>query len=139
MPYLNWLERPIELTRTNHHRFGTQLELPLTSEDLARLREAVSEVILAGEGELRVDLPQDWTIFWKAREGESRQLLARPEKDKWVATLAYHSNEGRALINALTTKLSAPGNSIRLSELGPLNATSNIEVVIRLESGSVSD
>jgi len=38
--------------------------------------------------EVRQDFPGGWTLYWKWRSSESRFLVAHPETQQWVGTLA---------------------------------------------------
>jgi hypothetical protein len=71
----------------------SQSLLQQLSLGLSGLLEAAGEGLGASDGasaELRVHLPEGWTLFWKIRQaGETRFLLARPTQDTWVATLAF--------------------------------------------------
>jgi hypothetical protein len=66
--------------------------------------------------ELRVDLPDQWIVFWKKRASDTRLLLAHPEKDEWVATAALEETHGLNLVSAL--KKLSPGDGISIHELG---------------------
>src|SRR5271168_4015231 len=96
MPHLNW--RTADLGKKvipqdsggAAHRvdrdFLFELELsPLQAQELASM---LTTVLVPGGGELRLSLPDEWSIFWKLRDDESRLLIAHPQADEWVATLA---------------------------------------------------
>src|SRR3954463_4939198 len=100
MPYLNWKSSPLKQeVKPRPNRPGEpvvmgsgadsmSMELEISAEALAaELLPSLKGTFEEGGGELRVDLPQEWSLFWKLREGESRALIAHPAKDQWVGTL----------------------------------------------------
>jgi hypothetical protein len=81
--------------------------------------------------ELRQNLPEGWTLFWKLREGESRLLLARPTPETWVGTLALEGVVLQELIER--TRAASQGDwQIRLrsvcTERGSWGRFSNLDV-----------
>ena len=63
MAYLNLTQKPIELKASSHPKFETQLEMKIASEDLLLIQEGLKAVLASPRSELRVDLPQKWTLF----------------------------------------------------------------------------
>lgn len=106
------------------------LTLFLGPENLASLHTALGEIRAKEGSELRTELPEGWTIFWKVRSGESRFLLARPEVGQWVATLALSMSHLEVIRTCI-----AGGDGGALSLLGPVSRMSNIEVILRLQEG----
>ena len=126
MAYLNWKDSKVFIGTRPHSRFQTVLTLKLRSEDRIALLSSLEDVYYRDEGELRLDLPSNWVVFWKKREQGSRTLLAHPQKEEWVATLALEFD----LADRMMSKLKELGNqgSLLLSELGPLDSISNFEI-----------
>ena len=130
MPYLDWKTESLTQQVSNESRFGSQLTLNLSGALIGvlatELRELFAEVSMA---ELRIDLPQEWKLFWKARDTESRLLIARPEQAQWVMTLALE----RSLISALLGRLEGlrAGESVNISSIGSVGSVSNAELKIQ--------
>ena len=132
MPYLNFAEKKIELKKFPHPRFETQLAMQIGATELAVLKDGLSNLLLSENPErveLRLDLPTKWTLFWKLREGETRMLLAHPEEDSWVATLAMTRNHCEAIIGAFSKLSDVPQI---LSQLGTTSRISNFELTVSL-------
>lgn len=129
MPYLNWKEHGIghqmHHPATLHPSAGgdelsvAKMQLDLDAEALAILVQGLEQVFSSG-GELRVDLPDQWIVFWKKRPSDSRLLLAHPQHGEWVATIALEEAHGQHLLNALK-KLSV-GESVSVHETSELGA-----------------
>jgi hypothetical protein len=143
MPYLNWKERPIALgARTRPgpaHAELTELDVAFGPAERDELLAQLAGVFARFDEtapfqpELRIDLPQGWALFFKLREGESRLLLAHPEAEVWVATLALDSDHAARFLRALPELAAADaGAALRLSELAPVARVSNCELVLRL-------
>ncbi|MBC7693738.1 MAG: hypothetical protein H7222_18375 [Methylotenera sp.] len=134
MAYLNFTQKPIELKASTHPRYETQLEMKIAKEDLQLIREGLQAILASPKSELRVDLPQKWTIFWKLRETETRQLLAHPETDAWVASLALTPEHCQAVIAAMGAATdSAAGENANvgaISRLGNTSRISNFEMTV---------
>ena len=132
MPYLNFSEKPIELKKSVHPRFETQLAMQIAATELAVLQDGLSGLMLSENPErveLRVDLPSKWTIFWKLREGETRLLLAHPEVDAWVATVSMTREHCEAIMNAFSKLSDVPEV---LSQLGSTSRISNFDLTVSL-------
>jgi hypothetical protein len=93
----------------------------LSEELLPKLRET----FLEEAGELRLDLPEEWSIFWKKREDDSRLLIAHPQKDQWVATVALTEEYATKVLHEVST-LTA-GESY---DFGKPGSVCNLELVI---------
>ncbi len=114
----------------------SQMDLGFSGEDIGLLVPYLEEIYLRGGHELRMDLSNGWTVFWKSRESGSRLLLAHPEHQEWVATFALETPLGAKLVERL--KQLTAGHSISVHELGEelgieffsLGAVSNVEVKI---------
>jgi hypothetical protein len=86
--------------------------------------------------ELRVDLPQNWIVFCKARPTGTRLLVAHPERGEWVTTVAIEQRLTSMLTQALESF--ARGESSEqfdvnafLSEHTRIDGVSNVTLVIR--------
>src|SRR4051812_20051355 len=101
MSFLNWRESAVTAAVSPHPRRGSIMTLEVSPNDLPALIEALEEVFSSAAGELRLELPNGWTVFWKEREGESRLLLARPDAKTWIATAALTPEHGKALVGRL--------------------------------------
>lgn len=106
------------------------MSLHVTKDQRAELLGFLEEVYLRGGSELRVDLPGNWILFWKTRESESRLLLAHPQHDEWVATLALEAEHGRRVLDAV--RALQMGDVVSLSEQGAIGSISNVEVIVGL-------
>lgn len=113
-------------------------ELALSRAQAQELAAALAQVLVPGGGELRLNLPDEWVIFWKLRpdEGndESRLLIAHPQQDEWVATVALEPGHAERLLNAFSNDaFSNAPCSIRVANLaaeGIISSVSNLELVI---------
>jgi hypothetical protein len=132
MPYLNWKEQTAlkqEIAPHESESSRQRLTLWLDKQPLEQLLPMLREVLAEeGGGELRLDLPRGWIIFWKKREGESRLLLAHPQQDEWVATVALNSEHAGLLIERLE-KLGS-GQTLSLGELASTGGVSNLELTL---------
>jgi hypothetical protein len=144
MPYLNWKDAQLGLSvqpQPSSSRGGHQekhlLSVSMTQSSRDELLPWLAEVLKTGASasgglspELRIDLPRNWILFWKLREGESRLLIAHPEAEEWVTTAALSPEHGQALLQRLAD-LQA-GASLRLGELASVASVSNVEIVLSL-------
>ncbi len=106
------------------------LELGVDSlrEDLL---PALRNTFQAAGGELRLDLPQEWSLFWKLKDGETRVLVAHPATGQWVGTLALERSFADQLI--LKLESAAAGESLRVGSIGPVSGVSNLDLVFKLQ------
>lgn len=128
MSYLNWTDKPIRQTVEPYSSFQTHLKLELKASEILTLSSSLESVFVHQGAELRLELPQSWLLFWKIREEGSRILLAHPEAEHWVATIALSSEFGTKLLGAL--KILKVGQTLCLSQLGSLSSFSNLEISI---------
>ena len=126
MPFLNRRELEVGTSVGPHARHGTVLLLEFPGSALSGLLEALSKTYADGQGELRLDLPNGWAVFWKEREGESRLLLAHPSAETWVATAALTREHGQVFLERLRA-----GSELRLSEIVPVALMSNVEICLK--------
>jgi hypothetical protein len=141
MAYLNWKASPLTKRVAPHldpgrREPGYVLDLEIGREAARELASALSEVLVPGRGELRLDLPDEWIMFWKWREDESRLLLAHPQAEEWVTTVALDSDHGQRLLESLEAAAASqsPETKVRIGELGVVGSVSNVEVVITVHS-----
>jgi len=128
MPQLSWKLSDTQLemkSETAVRMEVTTLRLHLDQPQANELAEAISA--LGPSNELRHTLTAQWTLFWKLREGESRLLLAHPESEHWVATLALTSADR----DVIAGKLSMTGEA-KLSEVLALGWQSNLDLVLAI-------
>lgn len=138
MPYLNWKSaetRPGEVygqevtsVERNPSRLEHQLRLTLGPEQRVELALRLEELYAGPEGELRIDLPESWILFWKARAEESRLLIAHPQPGEWVMTAALEPGHGGRFAAALREL--RKGESLAVSRGGIIGRVSNGEIVI---------
>lgn len=107
----------------------TLMTLDVTSSAAQDLAKELEQVFESEGRELRLELLQDWRIFWKLREGDSRALVAHPEEKQWVATIALSQADGSRFLEQLR---SSP--TLRLSEIIRLSAPSNLDLVLKIEN-----
>ena len=136
MPYLNWKTAPVhqDVTHLDARSPGQKeflLELAMNRDSLNELLSMLEDVFLQGGPEFRLDLPREWIVFWKNRDGESRLLIAHPQPEEWVTTIALEKEHASRLLERLRGLQS--GQSVELSALGPVGPVSNVEVKITLQ------
>lgn len=130
----DWSSHPgVRLEMGEHPRLQTLLTLRLSADLWGALHTELERVLRVQEAELRLELPGKWTLYWKARSGSSRVLLAHPETDQWVGTVAWSEDRVSSLIEALNPETAAqqPGG-VFLSECDGLTFPSNLEICLRL-------
>lgn len=137
MPYLNWKEPGdrVHAEIRSHAKRGHELVLRLSSSGAAELAASLRPVFSEPGTELRLDLPREWIVFWKLRDGESRLLLAHPQEDEWVTTVALEPSAARKVLEAMTS--SGAGTMLVFGQLFAIGSFSNVEVVLEigLETG----
>ena len=132
MPYLDWKDSAVQLTLEPHARLGSDFGVGIEAASIPALVELLVE-IFQGERvgrELRVDLPRNWLLFWKARESESRLLIAHPQAEVWVGTLALEASDAALLLERL--RCARAGDVVKVSEIFAVGGVSNFELTIRV-------
>ena len=129
MAHVNWKTQGIGLTKTAHPTLHNQLELALPADQLAQLAQSLAEAFAPGGAELRLELPQNWTIYWKPKTGLSRLQLAHPLENQWVATVHLTQEHGARLIASLTA-MASTAEPLVVSRLGAMAPLVNFELVI---------
>lgn len=104
------------------------LTLALAESEYGHLQLGLSQLFESPTSELRVDLPSGWTLYFKLRVGESRQFLAHPEHNEWVATLALSETH----LNSLIEKMKSRSTAV-LSELEEIHSMSNVDIELKLK------
>lgn len=128
MPYLAWKKGGDELRLSEHPRLGSQLLIRLSASEREDLLREFGALLDSSSRELRIDASSGCTVFFKTRESESRALLAHPERENWVATLAFEPADLRRLVS----ELQRPTGTVSLSQLMTLGGLSNLELVLEL-------
>jgi hypothetical protein len=137
MAILNWSETDILLHTHSVSARETQLAVTLSSTQIQELGgELEAMVDPQGESphsfsrrELRLVLPQNWLLFWKLDATDVRFLVAHPDRDSWVGTIALSGDGAKRLIAGL--KSLGPGEKFLGSQLGSVNPVSNLSWVIQ--------
>jgi len=127
MPLLNWKSQSVGVVSSPHISREAQLTLELSESLALELASSLEEIFEGRSVELRHMLPGGWTLFWKMREGESRALLAHPEAEEWVATLALMESDGRRLVTSLRTGLKQ-GQALALDDQISFSKVSNLSL-----------
>lgn len=135
MPYLNWknstsqqLVQDVLTAQASGGSREFQLSLKLSGDLVQELIPQLEDIFNQGGPELRIDLPKEWIMFWKLRTGESRVLMAHPQQDEWVSTMALNATHGKKLIDAL--KALQSGQTVSIESLGSVGPVSNVDVLI---------
>jgi hypothetical protein len=103
MAYLGWSSQSLSIKHEQFLTEGRALTLGLSRDAAETLLVALAAIEQGTEKELRVDLPQGWTLFWKRREDDSRLLVAHPTDQTWVGTLALSPAHFEALRHAVSS------------------------------------
>ncbi len=128
MAYLNWTDQQGVRTEISEHpKWSQELRLSLIPERYQQLSSLLRETFAQEGAELRMDLPDKWTLFWKVRESESRIFLAHPEKDEWVANVSLESPHAWKLVEALEGKAAV---ELSVAGLGVIHRMINLDVRI---------
>jgi hypothetical protein len=131
MAYLNWKNESLVLSQMDASAQGILLKLELKPEQAAPLKELLLEVAQGTSRELRVDLTNGWTVFWKLRADETNKLLlAHPEVDQWVATVAL-SQQGYE--HCLQSLCGATPCSFQLSQIGGAAPGNNFDLSLSIQ------
>lgn len=136
MPYLNWESSRVPHTLHSASAVGSAipvLELELQGAQLEELVQELEAVFKLSTSdnlsqELRLKLSDPWTLFWKMREGENRILVAHPETETWVGTLALEPISAGKLISAL--KIMEVRQSWIITDLFSIARLSNLNLKI---------
>lgn len=125
MPYLAWDKSPDDLEMSPPGEEPIWLRLRLDLNEARELAEWLREINAGEASELRHTISGQWNLFWKKREGESRLLVAHPEHESWVATLALTADHLQEVANALDGLGTSP---FSLGTLRPLGEFSNFNL-----------
>jgi hypothetical protein len=121
---LDWKAAAVELNAREVGK-STALALKLGVAQREELARALASLDPAGE--IRVNLPGKWTLYWKLKaSGDSRLQVANPAVGEHVATLHLAPAHAAAFVAALKNV----GTAVVLSTLGRLAWGSNFELAI---------
>lgn len=126
MPFLDWKGLPVRLDVKVLSEVKSELTVSFQKKDTPSLLSHLGEIFLHQAGELRWALPQDWVLFWKPRSEGNKALLAHPNAQEWVGTIALDPECAQKFLQLLADL--EPGKSILLSELGSFGSFSNLEL-----------
>ena len=119
------LSQRATIRRDKHPRFETELSCHFEKDVRSELTEELKECFEKNH-ELRLILPEQWTIYFKLRTaGSSRLSLAHPSEKEWVATIALSPEHARAVLEQLRTDA-----SLRISDLGTTSGLINFSLLI---------
>lgn len=135
MPFMNWTERSVQIETKMNPEATSQMTIVLGVAERDELLEALTEVFSGPFLELRLDLPRKWTVFWKIKTGDSRVLLAHPEVDTWVATVAVTTEASRLLLDQIRD-LKAGEASLDIGLAVDVSSVSNLELALKIPGSS---
>lgn len=115
----------IQLSFGPHNDRQNELRLSVPASDSERILEGFNLWVLNPTSELKLELTQGWTLYFKIREGESRQYLSHPEDEIWVATFALSADHAVLLLDKLRTK---DNEYFETGSLGTVQSLSNLEL-----------
>nr|ALS89732.1 MetaGeneMark_Unknown Function [uncultured bacterium] len=112
-----------------HLKFQTAVTIALDVGGLVALREDLSdrqqpdrETVLRGHSENG----DHWTFFFRMKEGETRLMVAHPEKTAWVVTASLSGVHFASLISGLSA-------GVDLTSFAPLHKFNNLALKISIE------
>ena len=128
MAYLNWSSAPAAVTvdPSREEKIGVRIA-GLTAEDRSELATAVAAVNRQEDPELRIDFPNHFTLFIKSRSDVSRFLVAHPEPEAWVGTIALSLAHGDAFSDRL---LAGWTEELSVNRLSKVDRWSNLELTL---------
>lgn len=126
VPFLNWKKNAVTVNFGPGTAHEMSLTLALGDAEFDLLSKGLSGVLETRTSELRIDLPSGWTLYFKVREGESRQFLAHPEHNEWVATLALSESHMQSVVKKIDAK-----EPMVLSHLEEIHSMSNVDVELK--------
>lgn len=134
MAILDWRGLPVGISMEKSEGFEVVLRMSLNASLIQKLILSLEEIFIEQERELRFYLSEAWTLFLKQRESGNRLLLAHPQTEEWVGTIALEKEIGVRWIEALKN-LDQP---FSLSRLGILDPVSNFDCLILKEQDKIS-
>jgi hypothetical protein len=132
MSYLDWKKTPLRIKSIDLSQSKIQLFLALSDEWIQPFVTALEDVFVRQSGELRMHLPEGWVLFWKLREEGNRAIVAHPQANEWVGTIALDANFGQMWISSL--KKIQIDQSLLLSGVARLERVSNLELILSRET-----
>lgn len=130
MPYLNLMDHPVLLSKDSHPKWETALSLSFSGEARDRLLERLEQTV-EQQKELRLDLPQGWTLYFKLKEGDNRLLLAHPEAEAWVGTVLLMEKEMGEFLSRLRG-LSPADEGLQFGDMFQLSEFSNLDLKVSI-------
>ena len=132
MSFLNLKSKGVEvlIDPTTPEKVAVSLQ-NLSEEILLALTGSIDAVSSREDTELRIDFSESFTLFIKQRLEVSRMLVAHPEKDHWVGTLALTESHSRLMSDALRSRMgnSSPASvsvAIAVHKMERIDRTSNL-------------
>lgn len=112
-----------------HLTLQTRLIVTLSSEARDFLLENFSAFLSDPAMELKIELPSNWTLYFKCKRGQARLFLAKPQAGVWVGSAEIdpeHGERVRQAIAALTV-----GAVYSIAESEAVHPLSNLDLVFR--------
>lgn len=129
MPFLSWVEESVSHESVEVSPGRMRLVLNLSEGHRVTLLKSLEELFYKPGKELRLVVSEEWTLFWKVREEGSRLLVAHPQSQEWVGTVALERQAGQALVDRL--RQLEMGASLTFHEVLPIHPVSNLVLQIR--------
>lgn len=127
MPYLDWSAEAVSAALKTESSSLSLMQLGIPAELWEPWLTELEACLRSDEQELRLELPKGWRLFWKVRADDSRLLLAHPEIDAYVGTLALNKSHADELLAKMR---GGGGVAVRVGALGELASVSNFDLVI---------
>jgi hypothetical protein len=132
MPFLSWIEERVSHESLEIAPGRVRLVLKLSAVHVTALLSHLEALYGQSGKELRLVVSEEWTIFWKMREEGNRLLLAHPQPQEWVGTIALEKHAGQSLVTQLG-QLEA-GLALVVHEVLPVQGVSNLVLEIQRAS-----
>ena len=129
MPFLSWVEESVSHESVEVSPGRMRLVLNLSEGHGVALLKSLEELFYKPSKELRLVISEEWTLFWKVREEGSRLLVAHPQSQEWVGTVALERQAGQTFVDRLRDL--EMGASLTLHEVVPVHPVSNLVLQIR--------
>jgi len=123
MASISFQNEQISVQFAPHPEREMGLVLQVTDDVATQIMGSLEELLQNPDSELKMNLVSGWTLYFKMREGDSRQYLSHPETDLWVATCALNRDHFEKLIDQLRQV-----TSFNLGDLSEIQSLSNLEV-----------
>jgi len=124
-PHPKWqLQMTMRLAPAQCEALAVALEKAFTKTEL---KLPLADLGTRGWADELGDVPQKFMSFWKVREGDSRIMIAHPEQNEWVVTVALERYYFEKMIEKLKAKA-----SFKIESFCQLNRISNLHVVFEI-------